>query len=371
MDKKESLQSQEEAQRLRLQRMVWGFGNQTCTMLIVAGLYGFGMLPGPRALEYALVIIAINALFVLLVKTGLNLRFRDPSMTAAQIIAPVWPAIYIMFFVTDPQARMAFLLMATGGLLFGMFALGRRGMLMVGGMIVFSYLVLIAALEALAPERVDLRVEAVIVFAYASVLVMVAYLGSFIAGMRDKLRQQNRRLAELATRDPLTHLPNRRSVMEQLAQEVCRAERRTPEQHALCISMLDVDDFKTINDTWGHDVGDAVLCRLSDTLQQIMREGDSVGRFGGEEFVIVLPETTPEAADAASERIRQTIAGLTFPELPEDTRITVSQGVVVHRVGETLKETIKRADAALYEAKNKGRDTVVTSYETAGSPSGQ
>lgn len=348
------------AQQIRLQRMMWGFGNQACTFLIALGLYLFEMVPGPRALEYVVAVLVIDLGFVALIKSNFNLRFRDPSMTAAQIIVPLWPAIYIMFFITDPQARTAFLLMATGGLLFGMFALGLRGMLMVGGTIVFAYLILLAALQLWAPQRIEPKVEAVIVFAYGSVLAIVAYLGSFIAGIRHKLRKQNQLLEELSTRDPLTHLPNRRAVMSQLAREVSRTERRTPEQDSLCISILDVDRFKRINDTWGHDVGDAVLCRIGDTLQQVMRQGDFIGRIGGEEFVIVLPETAPEVADIASNRVRDAVARLAFPELPDNEQVTVSQGVAVHRTGERIESTLKRADQALFRAKKEGRNKVVS-----------
>jgi diguanylate cyclase len=264
-----------------------------------------------------------------------------------------------MFFVTDSQARMTFLLVAVGGLLFGMLALSRRDMLGVGALILASYLVLLTALHLFAPERVNLQVEAIIVFAYGSVLVIVAYLGSYIAGMRLKLKEQNKKLIELAARDPLTRLPNRRSLMDQLSEEVARADRRSPEQRDLCISMLDVDHFKDVNDTWGHDAGDIVLCKISDVLRESMRQGDFIGRFGGEEFVIILTESTRESAERAAERIRTRIEALQFPGLPPDKRVTVSQGVAIYQQGEKITDTLKRADQALYRAKESGRNKVI------------
>src|SRR5690606_21869482 len=117
-----------------------------CTLAIVLGLYLFGMLPVLPTLVYVVITMVMAITFVVLNKSGLNLRFNDPSMTAAQIITPLGPSIFIMYFVSDPQARMAFLLMGTGGLLFGMFALPRRTMLSVGALIVTSYLVLLSAL---------------------------------------------------------------------------------------------------------------------------------------------------------------------------------------------------------------------------------
>jgi diguanylate cyclase len=355
----DTAESTERAQKLRSRRMGWGFSSQLCTWAIIAGLYALGMLPGAPLIAYFFTVLLINLSFVALIKNNINLRFRDPSMTAAQIIAPLWPAIFIMFFISDPQARTAFLLMATGGLLFGMFALSRRDMILVSATILTSYLILLLALHLQAPQRINWAAEIIIVFAYASVLMMVSYLGSIIADMRFKLKAQNKQLFELASRDPLTQLPNRRSLMTHLSQEVARTERRTPEQNHLCISMLDVDHFKRINDTWGHDVGDNVLCRISEALRQCMRQGDFIGRFGGEEFILILPESTKEAAVQAAERIKQRIADLQFPELPAGERITISQGLTMYRAEERIAETLKRADDALYKAKGSGRNQVV------------
>lgn len=347
------------AQQLRLKRMLWGFASQSVSSLIVIGLCIFDLLSLQPALIYFVAILFIDLAFVLMLKSGINLRFSDPSMTAAQIIAPLWPAIYAMYFVSDPQARTAFLMTAITGLLFGSFALSRSGMLKVGSLILVSYLVLLTALDVSAPERLNWQVEVIIVFTYAMVLLTVAYLASFIANMRLSLKEKNRQLAELALRDPLTQLPNRRSLMEQLGQEVARVERRTPEQNHLCISMLDVDHFKRINDTWGHDAGDAILCQISDALRKIMRQGDFLGRFGGEEFVIILPESTLEAAQLTAKRIQECVAALEFAELPPGAKITVSQGLAVYRANERIEATIKRADDALYAAKKAGRNQVV------------
>ncbi|WP_043768952.1 GGDEF domain-containing protein [Algiphilus aromaticivorans] len=355
-----------EAQRLRLQRMRWGFANQSCTLLIVLGLYGFGMLPGVHALAFAVAWLTIDCALVAALKSGFNLRLRDPSMTAAQIVLPALPTVYIMYHVTDPQARTAFLLMATSALLFGMFALDRRAMLHVGGFIVLGYLAVLAALYQWAPQRIDLQVEVVIVFAYVAVLAIVALLGSFIAGLRSTLRRRNGELREamakmedLVSRDPLTRLPNRRAIMEQLAREHSRFERRLQQQNALAVGVIDADHFKRINDTWGHQLGDDVLCRISETLQSLIRDGDFVGRFGGEEFLVIIPETTEAAARATAERLRAAVSELRFPELGEGGRITVSVGMALHRAGEGMEATVKRADDALYRAKAAGRDCVV------------
>ncbi|MEX1197490.1 MAG: GGDEF domain-containing protein [Pseudohongiellaceae bacterium] len=348
------------AQRLRLHRTYWGFGYQLFTLFLVAALVLMGMLPASRVPEFLALVVATNLVFVVLIRSGVNLRFKDPSLTAGQIVAALWPSLYIMFFVTDPQARTAFLFLGTGGLLFGMFGLRRRDMLLVGTIIVLAYVALLLVLQQWAPERINWRVEVLIVYAYAVVVLMVGYIGSHIAGMRHQLKEQNRRLEVLATRDPLTRLPNRRSLLTQLSREIGRSERRAPDQDALCVSMLDIDHFKEVNDSFGHDVGDTVLCRISEALQNILREGDFIGRFGGEEFVLVLPETTLEAAQAVAERVRATVEGLVFEELPDGKRVTVSQGVAWHHSGESIDRTLKRADEALYQAKSEGRNRIVT-----------
>jgi len=359
MDQQETDDSLAKDQRLRLRRMTWGFIVQFSAWLVALGLYLFDMLPGVILVVYLFVILATDLGFVILVKTQINLRFKDPSFTAAQILAPIWPALFIMFFVTDPQARTVFLLTATSGLMFGSFALTRRGILAVGAVIFASYLALLAALHLFAPERMNWRVEIIVLFTYASVLLTVGYLGIYIASIRQKLQEKNHQLAELAARDPLTQLPNRRSLMDQLSQEIARVERRSEDEDALCISMLDVDHFKRVNDTWGHDVGDAILCRISNELRKIMRQGDFLGRFGGEEFIVILPESTPEAAQFTAQRIQDCVASLIFAELPAGERITVSQGLAVYQSGERIEATLKRADEALYVAKANGRNQIV------------
>ncbi|MEX2333030.1 MAG: hypothetical protein WD600_02150, partial [Pseudohongiella sp.] len=143
LDQQQAIDSNAKDQRLRLQRMTWGFGAQFSTWLVIWGLYLFGMLPGLPVAIYFLLIFSADLSFILLLKTDINLRFKDPSMTAAQIVTPIWPAVFIMFFVTDPQARTVFLLTATSGLMFGSFVMTRRGMLSVGAFILTSYMALL------------------------------------------------------------------------------------------------------------------------------------------------------------------------------------------------------------------------------------
>jgi diguanylate cyclase (GGDEF)-like protein len=158
---------------------------------------------------------------------------------------------------------------------------------------------------------------------------------------------------EVSHVDVLTCLPNRRQVIKQLQNEVLRAERyRT----CLSVSMVDIDHFKRINDSYGHGVGDQVLVQLAHILQESIRDPDTVSRYGGEEFLVVLPNTRlRDAAEQASRllrRIRETEINI-----GEMIHMTVSIGIAEYlHSQENWQQFLNRADLALYEAKNCGRD---------------
>jgi diguanylate cyclase (GGDEF)-like protein len=158
---------------------------------------------------------------------------------------------------------------------------------------------------------------------------------------------------EVSHTDSLTYLPNRRQVINSLQKEVHRAERY---KTSLSISMLDIDHFKRINDSYGHTVGDQVLYQLANLLREGVRESDMVGRYGGEEFLILLPNTKlPKAAELAARLCK--IIRETEISVGEKTALTVSIGVAEYKhCEETWQKFLSRADMALYDAKNAGRD---------------
>ena len=160
----------------------------------------------------------------------------------------------------------------------------------------------------------------------------------------------------LATTDALTGLPNRRQLMATMETEVLRAARNG---RPLSLALLDVDHFKSINDRHGHPAGDAVLQAMADVLREVTRGGDVLGRFGGEEFAVLMPETTIGQARLACERLRKAIErrSLAFPD-GSSGRVTVSTGVAILAGGESCDHLISRADAALYDAKSGGRNIV-------------
>ena len=164
-------------------------------------------------------------------------------------------------------------------------------------------------------------------------------------------------LHELSNTDDLTKVANRRYIMEVMEFEVGRSHRyKTP----LCAALLDIDHFKSINDTYGHHVGDDVLKHVAKLYQEGMRKMDMVGRYGGEEFVLVLPHTHISAAKQVLERLRKTTEAQVFENML-DRQVTVSIGLAELSDSEAMDDFLKRADDVLYEAKRSGRNRIVMS----------
>jgi diguanylate cyclase (GGDEF)-like protein len=167
------------------------------------------------------------------------------------------------------------------------------------------------------------------------------------------LQELNEALRIASLHDPLTNLPNRRFIIESLQHENAAVERgRKP----FSIAIFDVDYFKTINDDWGHEAGDAALVAIAETVTHSLRAYDVCARWGGEEFLILLPETTGHKALEIAERLRVKINELSLPNLPETRKIAVSIGVAAHELKTNFDQTIKRADDALFQAKREGRN---------------
>jgi diguanylate cyclase (GGDEF)-like protein len=157
---------------------------------------------------------------------------------------------------------------------------------------------------------------------------------------------------KLATTDALTNMHNRYSIMKILSSEVNRSNRyKTP----LSLIMYDIDFFKDVNDTYGHDVGDAILTSLSHFVKNNLRDVDIIGRYGGEEFLIILPNTMLANAKEYAERLRTLVEEYTFETVG---KITISLGIVEIKPAENLNEIFKRVDSLLYVSKNSGRNKV-------------
>jgi two-component system, cell cycle response regulator len=177
--------------------------------------------------------------------------------------------------------------------------------------------------------------------------------GKRIVDLEEKLRRQ-------ATHDALTGILNRGAIMERIDIEMERAYR---EQEQLCIAMVDLDHFKKVNDTYGHSAGDTVLCETASRMSSVLRPYDSIGRYGGEEFIVVFPSCDVESAATVAERIRRAISVGPVITPSERISVTASIGIAEARQSQDSDSVIREADHALFRAKQAGRDRVEFSTE--------
>jgi diguanylate cyclase (GGDEF)-like protein len=165
-------------------------------------------------------------------------------------------------------------------------------------------------------------------------------------------------LYELATRDSLTGLLNRRALYEYAEKEINRTNR---EQKLLSMIMMDIDHFKDINDNFGHLIGDRAVCMVSDTISRKKRQYDLLGRWGGDEFLLILPSTDAEEAVRVAERLRMEISKISLLVNRDDPiHLKASFGIACMRPNHflTFDELLQQADHALYQAKRQGRDRI-------------
>lgn len=181
-------------------------------------------------------------------------------------------------------------------------------------------------------------------------------VGRRMVELQTELLEAKDALAHEAMHDAMTGSLNRRAIIDALARELNRAERtRSP----LSVGLCDIDHFKTVNDTYGHQAGDEVLCRFVDVIQSSLRAYDLVGRYGGEEFLVVAPNSSGLSSEGLYERLRFQVERLTTTTLQDEIRITVSIGVAGVDAGFDMSRLLAAADTALYQAKNEGRNRVV------------
>ncbi len=178
------------------------------------------------------------------------------------------------------------------------------------------------------------------------------------AELEERVNRRTRQLHELASRDPLTGLYNRRHFGEVLARRYAEARRYdTP----LSCLMLDLDDFKNANDTHGHQVGDELLVLTALTVSSQLRSADVAARFGGDEFVVLLPQTPPERAGALSRRIAEKLAAAVREQLPQvQATVSIGIGSLGENASDDPHELVRAADHALYTAKSAGKNRIIT-----------
>jgi diguanylate cyclase (GGDEF)-like protein len=305
--------------------------------------------------------------FFLSVRSGLNLKLvrkGDPAWTIPQML---WATISICwsYAITGP-ARGAVILILLPALIYTAFALNERqsriltvtALLMLGSVMLFK--------ASTDPARYDPRVEGMHMLFASIVMATVWSVSRSIGKVRERLQQQRSELSKaleriqlLASRDELTGLTNRRAASQRMREELAlRPRRGQQDQSVFAVVLMDIDHFKCVNDTFGHAAGDEVLRRFAGVAESQVRVGELLSRWGGEEFLLLLPGSGEQAALRASERLRERLACESFGDLAPDFNVTFSAGVACCREGDGLDDTVARADRALYEAKGSGRDRI-------------
>ncbi len=300
-------------------------------------------------------------LFYALFRSGLNLKFRDPSLTIEMMESAIAVLTWAMYYAT-PAGRGVIILLLPFTFLSGLLRLGTRDLLGVAGFAVICYGAMSLLLLHFRAATSDLRLMLLHWSVLAAVFVWFAFMGGHMSRMRARLALSKSDLEralhaiqELATHDELTGVHNRRHLMEMLRHEKNRCARNGS---TFCISIVDLDLFKRINDKFGHQTGDDVLCGFSRSVVQRMRASDYFGRYGGEEFLLILTDTNLDGARIVADRLRRETEQLSFSDTHPDLRISVSIGLAQHQPGDEIEQTLKRADNALYKAKAGGRNRV-------------
>lgn len=355
-------------QSVRLRRFSVGIAAHVMNLAFVLLCWVLDFLPAASVMTYTLVAVAFNLIIYGMLRGGLNLRFKDPSLTFLQIAVPAMMGLYLMYFAG--LARGAFLLLGLAMFSFGMFRFKARGFVRLAVFILMVYALEVGLLMHFRADGANLKLELLLWFAFAMALGQFSFLAAMVGNLRHKVGEKNlalakqngelevalQRISDMAIRDELTGVYNRRYLMERLTEETHRCQRNGS---AFCICMVDIDFFKRVNDVYGHLHGDEVLRSVATAASKTLRQLDFFGRYGGEEFIMVLTDTALEGAMVTAERVRQRVEQLQFAAIDPELRITVSIGVAEHVRRADSAATLQRADDALYAAKDTGRNRSV------------
>lgn len=308
--------------------------------------------------------LMIIGTFTVLSESGFGDQFEDHYLTVFQISAHM--ALQMVFLLAVPTVGVAFI-----SVLFLIFAFGTLRMTSGQAMITWglatvglAFVFLVSNLPIGLPVATRLERTASML-CFVLVIGQCAFLGLFGSTLRKILYRRSiglktayQRIEELAELDELTGSYNRRCIMRLLDAEI---ERSRGTAGSCAIALIDLDWFKRINDVHGHPVGDEVLRTFAITIFANIGPDDRFGRYGGEEFLLLLPHTQADAAARMLERLRGIVADLDWNAFSPGMNVTISAGVASLRDGDTADTFLARADGALYSAKAQGRNRIATS----------
>ncbi|MDR0225909.1 MAG: GGDEF domain-containing protein [Burkholderiaceae bacterium] len=334
---------------------------------LFAGHAGAGYAPWPAVWVYGLWLLCGMGFITWAYASGWCHTRRDPGMFLTHQLVSIFGVLGML--VAAPQVAFQALVMLIVFSADGFLARSRTSFWL-------TWIATLAAVTALicwlGPRmRMTTDTQAGQLLAIAVVLgavVRCSVLVTFFRSMQYRIAVANEKLATalaqievLVRQDEVTGVANRRGVMERLQQ--CRAVALR-QQGPLCVALLDIDHFKRINDSFGHEGGDRVLRAFGTLLTSQLRASDGIGRYGGEEFLLVLPDTDLARAGELLERLRQRIAQAPWAQtVGAGARVTATFGAAQYRPGESVEATIARADAAMYGGKAAGRNRVVLEAE--------
>lgn len=330
--------------------------------LLVIGIFYLQGLIGLRVLQAnALLIGGFFLLFRLSFSLGLNLKLREKNLRLPITLTAIGIMLYTVYIA--PVAQIAFVPFLFLIMAFVMHRLAPREMLFLAGATLAGYALVVAAHFATRTDSAMLTLECAQLLVLAVTLPGFAVLANRVQRLHSALFKANRKIRDIeedAQRDVLLGCFNRRYIVAALEQQKRLAdETGTP----LCLAVIDLDHFKRINDEAGHLGGDEVLRVFTRIAQDNIRDGDVFGRYGGEEFLLILPETSLLAALNVAERIREQVEHFDWDEKLRN-RVTVSIGLTQHLPGESVLDLFSRTDTAMYMAKQGGRNQVVVEEPT-------
>ena len=315
----------------------------------------------PGLLASAALIVVVNTVFYVIFKLKLNARVSDPSLTFAQTLAAIALIMFIAF--QFDRERSLVLVWCLVVMLFGVFRFKPREFTTTTLFMLAGYALVINLVMYFKPEKVDVLIEWYQWAWLALLLPSFALIGSRISAMRARILRANEELTnalatiqDMATHDSLTGLPNRASLSVTLQHAVAKAHRG---KSGLAVFFLDLDNFKSINDTLGHPTGDQLLREIARRVRACIRDSDLVARLGGDEFVVMV-ETVPDRAglQLLAEKILAAVSEL-MQLGGHGVKITASVGIAVFPDdGKDVSALLANADMAMYRAKALGRNRI-------------
>jgi diguanylate cyclase (GGDEF)-like protein len=347
--------------RIRLQQWSVTFAIYTASAVAMGAGVAVGWLPLLPWLGWCGFVGGGLGLFYAAIRSGWSQRYADGALTEWQtgfgVLAVCWG------YAMCGHLRSATLLSMMVILTFGAFSMDWRRQAALTAFALTAFAATITAMHRLGSTPLDLRLD-IANFAIAAIMLPASSVVAGLMGaLRRRLHQQRgeveaalARIHELAHQDDLTGLPNRRQAQRLLEQERTRVARSG---RGFAIAMVDIDHFKRINDVHGHDAGDRALHQFAQHASAALRANDVVARWGGEEFLLLMPETRLADALEALERLRRHVQQGTLHEPAAELRLTVSCGVAESAPGESVADLVARADRALYIAKRQGRNRVI------------